>query len=97
MLGAGAFCTPAPAQDIPAAGAGLVEGQEAQEGILGSIAGQINANVVDAIREAGVARMQDHIAASQPVDQNGNQIRLTGNCTMTSATGAAATCGISAA
>jgi soluble lytic murein transglycosylase-like protein len=89
LLGTGAGGSPALAQDIPTAGAGLVEGQAAQAGILGSIAGQINANVVNAIREAGVARMQDRIASSQPVDQNGNQIRLTGNCTMTSATGAA--------
>jgi hypothetical protein len=83
------ICSGAWGQSIGQSAYGLLAGQEAQESATSNVAGQVNATITNAARQSTVARMQDSIMASQPVDQNGSAVRVTGTASMTGTTGAA--------
>jgi hypothetical protein len=68
--------------------AALNLGQEAQSSIMAQIAQQVDTSYTNAVRQRTVAQMEDSIQSAQPVDANGNQVRIQNACGFTGTSGA---------
>jgi hypothetical protein len=75
-------------ETISQVAAGLNLGQEDQSSVMGQIAQQVDTSYTNTVRQRAVAQMEDSIQNGQPVDENGNQVRVVDACGYTGTSGA---------